>query len=82
MYHTSRAKGTRRAALPPFGANTLLLEFGLCSPYALSGVPMIKPAHEKVSIIAAYDATTGLATPHKMRWRGHVYVITCIARTI
>jgi len=40
---------------------------------------MIKPAHEKVSIIAAYDATTGLATPHKMRWRGHVYVITCIA---
>ncbi len=47
MYHTSRAKGTRRAALPPFGANTLLLEFGLCSPYALSGVAMIKPAHEK-----------------------------------
>ena len=37
---------------------------------------MIKPVHESVSIIASYDATTKLATPQRMRWRGQVYVIT------
>jgi len=32
---------------------------------------MIKPAHEKVSIIAAYDATTGIASHHPI-WHGRL----------
>jgi hypothetical protein len=40
---------------------------------------MIKRVHEQVSVIASYDASTGLATPRRMRWHGQVYVITRVS---
>jgi hypothetical protein len=40
---------------------------------------MIKPVHEQVSVITSYDATTGLATPRRMRWHGQVYDITRVS---
>lgn len=43
---------------------------------------MIKRVHEQVSIISSCDATTGLATPRRMRWHGQVYVITRVSSRI
>jgi hypothetical protein len=40
---------------------------------------MKKPVHEQVSIIASYDATTGLASPRRMRRGDQVYVITRVS---
>jgi hypothetical protein len=40
---------------------------------------MLKPVHEAVSVIASYDATTGLTNPRRMRWRGRVYAITRVS---
>jgi hypothetical protein len=43
---------------------------------------MIKRVHEQVSIISSYDATTGLATPRRMRWHCQVYVNTRVSSGI
>jgi len=40
---------------------------------------MLKPIHEQVSVIASYDAVTGLTTPRKMRRGDRVYVITGVS---
>jgi len=40
---------------------------------------MIKRVHEQVSIIASYDATTGLTNPQRMCWGGRAYVITRVS---
>jgi hypothetical protein len=57
----------------------LLLVCGLCSLHAPSGVRMIKRVHQQVSVIAPYDAVTGLTNPRRMRWHGQVYVITRVS---
>ena len=40
---------------------------------------MIKRVHEQVSVIASYDAVTGLTNPRRMRWHGQVYDITRVS---
>ncbi len=37
---------------------------------------MMNPEHEPVSVIASYNATTGLVTRHRLRWRHTNYTIT------
>jgi hypothetical protein len=37
---------------------------------------MLKPVHEQVSVIASYDARTGLTTPRRMRRGERVYAIS------
>ena len=43
---------------------------------------MIKRVHEQVSVIASYDASTQLASPRRIQWRGQVYVITHVGSRI